>query len=291
MRRYFRVEKNNAPAILMETVPDISPHCMAGHSLSDFITIGAWLRDADLRAPKIYAADEEAGYMLLEDFGDTSFAAHMKAGEEPAPLYHAALETLEHLKAQNCPPNLPNYFDSHVHAGHQKIIEYYLPEKHPDAGDVLKDYHAAWDEIEAAAPPCEMGFVHVDFHAENLMWLPQGGDKARVGILDFQGAMHGPVAYDLANLLEDARIDIGDELRAEILAKQSPEARHWYRILATQFHCRVIGQFIKMDIEGGNANYRKHIPRLEGYLSAAMKDPILKPLAVFFKQINLDFMG
>ena len=289
MRRYFRVHHNDRAAILMETVPDSSPHCMQGHKLSDFMEIGAWLRGVGLRAPQIYAVDEGAGYMLLEDFGDTSFAVYLNEGGEPAQIYSAAVDVLEHLKSQDCPLQLPHYFESHVHAGHQKIIEYYAPTKLKNMGDVLAGYHAAWAEIEAAAPLCEMGFVHVDFHAENLMWLADDSAGSRIGVLDFQGAMNGPLAYDLANLLEDARIDIGDELRGEILSRQSAETRHWYRILATQFHCRVIGQFIKMANEDGKHGYLKYIPRLERYLANALKDPILAPLAMFFKQINLDF--
>jgi len=189
----------------------------------------------------------------------TSFAVYLNEGGEPAQIYSAAVDVLEHLKSQDCPLQLPHYFESHVHAGHQKIIEYYAPTKLKNMGDVLAGYHAAWAEIEAAAPLCEMGFVHVDFHAENLMWLADDSAGSRIGVLDFQGAMNGPLAYDLANLLEDARIDIGDELRGEILSRQSAETRHWYRILATQFHCRVIGQFIKMANEDGKHGYLKYI--------------------------------
>lgn len=289
MRRYFRVRKNDHHAILMETLPDHSPHVTRGHKMSDFIRIGKWLRSAGLNTPEIYAADEKAGYMLLESFGDTSFAAHIKAGGEAALLYEAAINALNHLAAQNCPLELPHYEESHVHAGHQKIIEHYLLSKNINHDDALELYIAAWAEIEAAAPTPKSSFIHVDFHAENLMWLPQSAGLNCVGILDFQGGMIGNPAYDIANLLYDARLDIGDDLRRNILDNYDDDMRAHIRILATQFHCRVIGQFIQIAQEKGNQSYLKHIPRLEKYIANALKEPILKPLAQFFKQINLDF--
>ena len=63
----------------------------------------------------------------------------------------------------------------------------------------------------------------------------------------------------------------------------------WFRILATQFHCRVIGQFIKQAMADGNEDYLRHIPRLERYIASALKDPVLKPLRMFFDECDIDF--
>ena len=52
------------------------------------------------------------------------------------------------------------------------------------------------------------GLVLRDFHSPNLLWLPQREGAARVGIIDFQDALLGPVAYDLVSLLQDARVDV-----------------------------------------------------------------------------------
>jgi aminoglycoside/choline kinase family phosphotransferase len=63
----------------------------------------------------------------------------------------------------------------------------------------------------------------------------------------------------------------------------------WFRILATQFHCRVIGQFIKFAVQNNNTRYLQYIPRLENYIHQALKDPLLQPLKAFFDNLNLDF--
>jgi len=89
--------------------------------------------------------------------------------------------------------------------------------------------------------------------------------------------------------LEDARTDCEPDLRAEILEGYDEEFLAHYRVLGTQFHCRVIGQFIKIALETGNKSYLLHLPRLEQYISNALNDPLLKPLKLFFDNYGLDF--
>ena len=123
------------------------------------------------------------------------------------------------------------------------------------------------------------------------MWLPDESGLKHCGILDFQGAMKGPIPYDLANLLEDARNDVPLELRNRILSRFDEDLQNWYRVLATQFHCRVIGQFIKQAVHDNNPSYLPHIPRLEGYLREGLKHPVLAPLKTFFDDLDVDFSG
>ena len=285
IRRYYRVKKGGGQSVIfMESVPDHSPLMSRGHKMVDFIRLSAWLNENGLKAPQVYDADPEQGYMLIEDFGEISFKAALEKSADAGALYRLAADVLEHLRGAAPPLVLPNYYDSHVHANHRYVMDYYA--KQPDAAD---GYMAAWTEIEGTLPKPEQAFTHVDFHVENLMLLQGESGLKRCGILDFQGAMIGPKPYDLANLLEDARIDVPADLRESILARYSADFRAHYRILATQFHCRVIGQFIKIAHEQGNKSYLAHIPRLENYIRQALKDPLLKPLKVFFDDLGLDF--
>jgi aminoglycoside/choline kinase family phosphotransferase len=168
-------------------------------------------------------------------------------------------------------------------------------QRNPDG--LVEDYLRVWDGIEATLPPVPYGFLHIDYHFENLMWMPQRTGLARCGILDFQGAMVGPAPYDLANLLEDARIDVPADLRAAMMgrycqvmnAEERAIFQAWYRILATQFHCRVIGQFIRLAIRDGKPRYMTMIPRLAGYIRDGLKDPVLAPLAAWFTAQGIDF--
>ncbi len=277
-RRYSRVEKGGDTAIFMETFGEAP-----GHKISDFICIGAWLNEIGLKTPEVYELDEAGGLALLEDFGDVSF--------KDRPDYELAAQVLDHLSAQECPLDLPNYYDSHVHKAHRRVIDWYAPalrgERNPDG--LVEAYLAVWQGIESTLPPCPQGFLHIDFHVENLMWLPGGSGLKRCGILDFQGAMIGPEPYDLGNLLEDMRTDVPDDVRRSLLAGKDENYLRWYRALTTQFHCRIIGQIIRWAVKEEKPGYLQYLPRVAGYLRSALEDPLLAPLKRFFSEEMIDF--
>jgi N-acetylmuramate 1-kinase len=282
----MRVQKNGRPAIYMQCRPGAP-----GHDLADFIRIGNWLREIDLQTPEIYEADEKAGYAIIEDFGDTTFKKALLAGHDQRDLYTLAANVLEHISKQQCPLKLPEYFDSYVHKGHRRVIDWFVPallqRSNPDG--LVEEYLAAWTEIEQIIDFIPRAFLHVDFHVQNLMLLENKTGMRRCGILDFQGAMMGPVPYDLANLLEDARIMVPDKIRTEILDQYDRDFKNRYRVLATQFHCRVIGQFVKMAVRDNKTAYLDYIPVVAAYMQKALRNPLLRPLDRFFSSIGVDF--
>ncbi len=262
-----------------------------GQQIHDFVRIGQWLNDIGLKAPEIYEADEEAGYLLLEDFGDVSFRKAIEKGQDVGALYRLADDVLEHIKAQDCPLDLPDYYSSAIHEKRRFVVDWYIPavrgEENPQG--LVQDYLSVWDEIEKSLPPCPRTFVHADYHLENMMWLPEEAGVKRCGLLDFQEALSGPVAYDLVNLLEDARVDVPEEIKGEILGRQDDLIQKWYRILGTQFHCRVIGLFIKLAQEDGKTQYLQHVPRLGAYIEKGLEDPLLQPMQRWFKDQKISF--
>lgn len=294
IRRYFRVSKGTQSAILMETVPDDSPHATPGHALGDFIRISEWLRSVGVRAPEIYEINLEHGYVLLEDFGDACLRDTLETDpSQEAALYNNAADILHHIADQDCPLDLPDYYESHVHRRHRRVVDWYMPMTRGCANEdgLVDEYKAVWEKIEKSVPPCPQGFVHVDFHAQNLMVMNNEKGLSALGVLDFQGAMIGPSVYDFTNLLEDARRVVSPDVKAQILNEMDPVQQAWFRIMATQFHCRVIGQFIKQATLDDNETYLKHVPRLQTYLHNAVKEPVLAPLKAFFDDCDVDFSG
>lgn len=290
-RRYFRLQKDSGETvILMEAVPDGSSFATPGHNMGDFIRISDYLRSLGLKAPQVFDVDRTNGYLLIEDFGDCSFkkALHDRVSRDD--LYGLATDVLQFLSRQTKDGDiiLPRYYDSHVHTGRRRLVDWYRPALLLNRNDdgLADDYLAVWDKIEQSLPPVPQGFLHIDYHFENLMWLPAGEGLARCGILDFQGAMVGPVPYDLANLLEDARVDVPFDLRDRMLARfcQGMDKdeeycfRSWYRILATQFHCRVMGQFIRLALRDGKTRYLQFLPRVGEYIAHGLQDPVLSPM-------------
>jgi len=291
IRRYFRISKGQQTAILMETVPDGSEHATPGHGLGDFIRISQWLNNVGLKAPAVYEHDLEHGYAILEDLGDMCFREAACSGEDIEQLYGLAADVLKHLSEQNCPLDLPSYYESHVHRRHRRVVDWFMPlaTGRKNENGLVEDYRAMWEEVENSLPAMQEGFLHIDFHAQNLMWLPNEKSLQQCGILDFQGAMRGPLPYDLGNLLEDARADVPVELKAKVLNILSEDQQAWFRVLTTQFHCRVIGQFLKQAVMDENTSYLPYLPRVQNHLKEALQDPALHPVARWFKEQGIDF--
>lgn len=282
-RSYARVEKDKKTAILMYC-PD--PEA-AGNRISDFMAIGKLLADLGLNTPDIY--EHDGNFLLIEDFGDVSFKAIINQGENVAKIYNLAHDVLQNLNAQNSSLDLPDFYKSGVYHGRKFLVDWYLPLMNTKSDNLMKSYLGAWDEIESNLPPSPQTLLHIDYHLENLMWLSQEQGIKRCGILDFQGAMIGPKAYDLGNLLEDARADVPSEIKDKILAHYDEEFRAQYRVYTTLFHCRLMGQFIKMAAEDGKDQYLQYLPRVSNYIAGALEHPILKPLDRFFNDLKLDF--
>jgi len=300
-RRYFRLTRAQESIILMESVPDDAEMATPGHNISDYIRIGTYLRSAGLSTPEIYEADKSQGYLLLEDFGDISFRKALQDGEDQQEIYALAADVLLHLAAHAKPDdvNLPAYYTGHVHEGRRNLVDWYIPavkqSRNPEG--LVESYLGVWNEIEKTLPPVPMIFLHGDYHLDNLMWLQGREGLKRCGILDFQGAMKGPQPYDLANLLEDVRTDVSPDIRKSIMeryciamnADEKAAFEDWYRVLATQFHCRVLGQFIRLAVKDGKTRYLQHLPRVVSYLEQGLKHPVLYPLKQWFDAQGLDF--
>ncbi len=290
-RRYFRVRADGRSYVLLESVPDHIPTATMGHKLSAFIKIARMLHDSGIHTPDILAVDEREGFVLLEDLGDVTVNRALDQESGQKRLYEAATDVLISMRDQIDPCNtlnLPKYKDSYIRKGRQRIVDWYIPaiRKEMNGDDLLSGYLAAWDDVTAVLPSPQIGFIHGDFHPGNLMLLPDD----TCGVLDFQDAMWGPAAYDLVNLLENIRRDVPDEIKEEMIIRYGggEEFRAWFRVMGTQFHCRIIGQVLRLAIVSGKSDLLKYMPRIQKYLIEGLKDPILAPLAKWMRQEDID---
>lgn len=305
-RHYFRVESRckGKTFVLMEAVPDHTGAFSPGHKMADFIRLSEALRRLGLLTPEVLFADEQEGFLLLQDFGNRTIHQAIEDGDSPLPFYETATDVLIRLKEalKGNSLSLPLYHTTHIHTAKQRIVDWYIPaiRREPNTGhDLLLSYQAAWDAVEAYLPKCPEGFLHGDFHVQNLMDTRSNSPLLKAapmgigfcGILDFQGAMWGPIVYDLANLLEDLRRDVPlsiQTLMLERYAGTDQTLRAWYRVLATQFHCRLIGQVLRLAIVSRKTGYLASIPRLQTYLMRGLQDPVLAPIARWFEAEKVD---
>ena len=133
-----------------------------------------------------------------------------------------------------------------------------------------------------------------DYHSPNLMWLPEREGIRRVGILDFQDALSGPLAYDLVSLLQDARLDVPEALEREQLARycaargaqsqqfSSDQFVALYATLGAQRNSKILGIFARLAKRDGKRGYLAHIPRVARYLERDLAHPALAELRRFY---------
>jgi aminoglycoside/choline kinase family phosphotransferase len=281
-RRYFRVVEGDRTAVLMDAPP---PH----EDPRPFIAVAEWLTSRGLSAPEIIARDLDRGLLLLADFGDCRLRETLDS--DPAlerELYERATDVLVHLHGQPPMPGLP------VHGLDQWLEElrlftdWYCPAV---GAEVDADaFQAAWREVLEPVAGDGLGPVTVlrDYHAENIMLVEGREGIAQFGLLDFQDALAGHPAYDLASVLEDARRDVPPAIERAMIdhylaatgEDETFERAYW--ALAAQRNTRILGVFTRLWKRDGKPHYRRFQPRMWGLLERDLDRPHLAPVRAWF---------
>jgi hypothetical protein len=282
VRRYVRLTGGPRPAVLMDAPPgavDVHP----------FLEVARWLREQGLSAPELIAADAAEGLVLLEDLGDDLFSRVLVNRCLEPLLYQAAVDLLVIL--HRAPPDLPlpAYDDAWLVREAALLIEWYAPGLDAAAA---ADYLLILRDLLPAARVGTDGFVYLDYHADNLLWLSARAGLARVGLLDFQDARLGPPAYDLVSLLEDARRDVDAHL-AEALVQRYLNARPEldldafraaYALLGAQRNAKILGLFTRLAKRDRKPHYLDLVPRVRAHLARDLCHPFLAPLRRWFER-------
>ncbi len=289
-------------------VKDGKPYSAIAHLSEDiqpFVAISRTLHDKGFSTPEIYAADLSDGYIVLEDLGNNAVVS----GTPPAPVrtcYEAAVHVLIALHKQILPDalpvaphvaySLPSYDMDAFLIEAELLPDWYLPFRNAPASDVARgEYVAIWREILAPAVAARETWVLRDFHSPNLLWMPERRGIACMGILDFQDAVIGPAAYDLASLLQDARVDVPEAWEMEMLTSyirarsiddpnfDMQQFAALYSTMAAQRATKILGIFARLDRRDGKPQYLRHLPRIWNYVQRALVHPALAPLAEWYK--------
>ena len=276
-RRYFRVRKDGANAMLMDAPP---PHEDPG----PFLHVGKWLCAHGMRAPTIYAERPEQGLVLIEDFGSDRMRdwldENAHAEEE---TYARAIDALVALHKRPPGPFAP--YDMGVYQREAGLfVEWYCPALELTVDEA--GWREAWDAALAPMLPRQEPGVTVlrDYHAENIMLLA-GGDQ---GLIDFQDALVGHPAYDLVSLLQDARRDVDPALERRMLDRYLAqvdaglEFEADYARLGAQRNAKIVGIFARLWLRDGKPRYLPMIPRVWNAMERDLAHPALAPVAEWF---------
>jgi aminoglycoside/choline kinase family phosphotransferase len=252
-------------------------------SVRPFVLLDEHLRRLGFRAPEILARDLERGFLLLEDFGDDTFASLIEKGAAPEPLYTVAIDALIalHRKADAVPSDLRRYHPEKM----LEDIELFLEWRATDLPDAARnEFRKVWSDVLPIAHQVPASLLLRDYHVANLMMPPGSTGLDRAGLLDFQDAYGGPITYDLVSLLEDARRDLPAGLEEAMLARYFEQFPALDRaafeasraVVAAQRHTRVLAIFERLSRRDAKDDYKRlHSPRVERRLWRALQHPVL----------------
>ncbi|WP_237369764.1 tRNA (adenosine(37)-N6)-threonylcarbamoyltransferase complex ATPase subunit type 1 TsaE [Rhizobium sp. SL42] len=265
-----------------------------------FVAIDQALRERRFSAPAILASDCEAGILLLEDLGCQGILD--EAGRPIAERYQASVACLAAI--HNTPfereisldggriHRIPDFDRTAMKMEVELLIDWHLPWKRSGlkvSDDERLSYLNIWDALIDQLADSETSLVLRDFHSPNVIWRGDRTGHDRIGILDFQDAMIGPSAYDVASIIQDARVTVeralADRLMADYLAirRLSPTfdeglfQKSW-AIMAAQRACKLCGLWVRLKDRDGKDGYMKHMPRTLRHLAVAFEHPALAPL-------------
>lgn len=274
---------------------------LAAGRVDAFVACARYLKDQGLSAPAILAFDAGAGLAVLEDLGDGLFANEIAAGADEAALYDAAIDALVMLHATAPPERLGGTdvswplltYDQLALTMASDLFVEWLPKLRPafsPGPDAVAAWEAVWTPIRAAAEAEAEVFCHRDYHAENLIWLPERDGPARVGLIDFQDAVKAHRVWDLSMLLHDARRQVTparEEAALERYLAAHPNLDRVkfladYHALGALNVARIIGIFARLVVRDGKPKYEGFLPRLWDYLDLCLADPALGDLKAWF---------
>ena len=277
-RSYQRLTRTNTgeTAVLMDAPP------AQGEDIRPFVKMTNHILGLGLSAPRIYAQDAQNGFLLIEDLGDALFARLIR--EQPDmehTLYCAAVDLLVQLHQHPAPDGLLDYSAAIMADYISPIFDWYYPAKSSQITAITLELETVLSESCTAQSVMALR----DYHAENLLWLPDRNGTKRTGLLDYQDAVVAHPAYDLVSLLQDARRDVSAQIQTEMIARYikatNADSRSFhvaYCAQGAQRNLRIIGVFARLCIAAGKPDYIDLIPRVWGHLNDDLSHPALKTL-------------
>ena len=290
-RRYLRLHVAGAPTRIVMDAPPATEK----RNTPMWLEVAARLRDAGLNTPEVFAQDLEQGFLLIGDLGTRPYLDELDEKTVDS-LYADALDALLSMQTKVSSEQLPVLDEAWLTMELELMPEWFL-QRH--LGHALRCDE--WDVIELAfrtlinsAQAQPQAFMHRDFHSRNLMIT----DAQNPGIIDFQGAMRGPIIYDLASLLRDcyiawpqARIDVWVEdyrqrlVHAGFVHADATTFGRWFDLIGLQRHIKVLGIFCRLWYRDGKPGYLKDLPLVLHYVvSVARRYPELNELAVLLER-------
>ncbi len=303
-----RILMNSPPLVMGPPVRDGKPYAEIAHTsktISAFVAIDRALREAGICAPEIYAQDLDNGFLLIEHLGSTGVLDD--ARNPIRERYLAAAELLADMHGRQWPSRIeaapgvihevPPFDREAMLIEVDLLVDWYVPAVtgQPADDSLRARYRQEWNDALDRIDGFEPTLMQRDYHSPNLIWRAERSGHDRLGVIDFQDALIGPTAYDLASLAMDARATVPREveqatvdayLAARRAAGPFDEAAFLeaYALMAAQRNSKILGIFVRLHRRDGKPGYLKHLPRIRDYLRRALAHPALASLRAFYEE-------
>ncbi len=290
-RKYYRIKNKNL--IVMDAPPE------KGESVEQFKTVADIIYDFNLSAPQIISLDTKHGFMLLEDFGQTSFSKILNKDNE-SELYKKAIEVLIEINRlskskEKRLSKLKSYSKDLLVNESLLFIDWYLEKREGELISInqKKEFIQILSDNYNNIKPQSSTLVLRDYHVDNLFYLSNQKSLKQVGLIDFQDAVIGSPIYDLVSLLEDVRRPLATNLQNELLEfyikgvninVQNFEQE--IKFFSIQRNLKILGIFCRLAIRDKKDSYLKYLPNTVKLLRKNLQDPFFINLVNWLKQFK-----
>ena len=303
-RRYFRIDTDGsgtegaATRIVMDAPP-------AQEDSAPFVKVAQLMRDAGAHAPQVLEWDTENGFLLLDDLGRQTMldVIDPNNAEASRPLYDEAIDELVRWQLASKPGVLPPYDRALLERELALFPDWYVTRHRGVAveGKLQERLERSFKLIVESNLASPTVYVHRDFMPRNLMVPAPGSAQKRLGVLDFQDAVHGPITYDIASLMRDAFLTWEEDFVLDVTVRYWQKARRaglpvgddfgeFYRAvewMGLQRHLKILGIFARLTLKNGKPRYLLDTPRFIAYARATCaRYRQLGPLMVLLDEIE-----
>lgn len=305
-RAYELIEPAGRPSLILMNAPpqpdgppirNGKPYSAIAHLAEDmraFVGVADRLRANGFRVPEILAHDLDEGILLIENLGAGTITDAV--GKPIAERYMAAMETLADIHNNSWSLStplpdgdfhtLPRFDQDAILIEVDLLAQWYAPYRldQPLSKNQLKEFTDIWQRLVPTIVNAEQSILLRDYHSPNIIWMDNATGHDRTALIDFQDALFGPTAYDVASIAQDARIAIEPDLESQLVAHylnhrnsiDKQEFEQAYAILAAQRVTKVMGIFVRLSQRDNKHIYLDHLPHVEDYLKRSLQHPALE---------------
>lgn len=309
-RRYETITQEEADPLILMNAPaqgdgppvyqgrPYSAVARLAEDMGAFEGVDRILAGSGFKVPDLEGVDLEHGLLLISHLGDGRIVDDRNRPD--AVHYLAAMEVLAAMHRVKWPTEtglsdgrhhtIPPYDRDAMRIELSLLTDWYLPYLAKDvSSDLVDDFFQIWDRLISKVQSGPTTLVLRDYHSPNIIWRDEATGLERVGLIDFQDAVMGPMAYDVASLAQDARVDMPEALELRLLnyycalrradtGFDEPAFRAHYAIMAAQRASKILGIFVRLSRRDGKHAYLAHLPRIRAYLDRSLAHDALAEL-------------